>query len=59
MQKAALLGPQDMSFDMSQCLGNNSAGGQEYMNGEQKKEAESTIRQEKLFWSATMKPIFF
>jgi CheY-like chemotaxis protein len=37
MQKAALLGPQDMSFDRSQCLGNNSAGGQEYMNGEQKK----------------------
>ena len=59
MQKAALLGPQDMSFDMSQSGDNNSAGGQECMNGDQKKKAESTIWQEKLFWSATMKPIFF
>jgi hypothetical protein len=49
MQKAALLGPQDMSFDMSQSGDNNSAAGQECMNGDQKKKAESIIWQEKLF----------
>jgi CheY-like chemotaxis protein len=38
IQKAALLGPQDMSFDMSQSGDNNSAGGKECMNGDQKKE---------------------
>ena len=37
MQKTALLGPQGMSFDMTQSCDNNSAGGQGYMNGDQKK----------------------
>lgn len=37
MQKTALLGPQDMSFDMSQSRDNNSVGDQEYMIGDQKK----------------------
>ena len=37
MQKTALLGPQDMSFDISRSPDNNSAGAQEYMNGDQKK----------------------
>jgi CheY-like chemotaxis protein len=35
-QKTALLGPQDMSFDMSQSGNNNSTRGHEYMTGEQK-----------------------
>jgi hypothetical protein len=47
MQKAALLGPQDMSFDMYQSGDNNSAAGQE--KGIKKKKSESTIWQEKLF----------
>jgi CheY-like chemotaxis protein len=37
MRKAAVLGPQDRAFDMSQYHGNNSARGQEYMNAVQKK----------------------
>lgn len=41
MQKTAFLGPQDMSFDMSQSRDNNSVGDQEYMIGDQKKEGRA------------------